>query len=45
MFKKPIPVVAWCKLWVCGRSVAGIAGSNLTGDIDVCLLELFIVVR
>jgi hypothetical protein len=24
--------------WVCGRSLAGIAGSNSAGDMDVCLL-------
>jgi hypothetical protein len=31
-------VASWSKAWVCGRSLAGIAGSNLTGDMDVCLL-------
>ena len=25
---EPIPVAAWSKVWVCGRSFAGIAGSN-----------------
>jgi len=24
------------KAWVCGRSLAGIAGSNTAEDIDVC---------
>ena len=24
--------------WVCGRSLAGIAGSNSAGSMDVCLL-------
>jgi hypothetical protein len=24
--------------WVCGRSLAGIVGSNPTGDMNVCLL-------
>jgi hypothetical protein len=34
----PNPVAAWFKAWVCGLSLAGIAGSNLAGGIDVCLL-------
>ena len=29
--RKPIPVAAWSKAWVCGRSPAGIAGSNPAG--------------
>ena len=33
-----IPVAAWSKAWVCGRSLAGNAGSNLAGGMDVCLL-------
>jgi hypothetical protein len=33
-----IPVVAPSKAWVCGRSFAGIVGSNPTGGMDVCLL-------
>jgi hypothetical protein len=36
----PIPVAAWSKAYVCGRALAGIVGSNLTGDMDVCLLFL-----
>ena len=31
--------------WVCGRSVAGIAGSNPAEDMDVFLLGMFCVVR
>jgi hypothetical protein len=31
--------------WVCGRSLAGIAGSNPAGGIDVCLLWVLCVVR
>ena len=27
----PIPVAVRCKLWVCGRLLAGVAGSNLVG--------------
>ena len=37
-YVRPIPVAARSKAWVCGRSVAGIAGSSLTGGMDVCLL-------
>jgi hypothetical protein len=34
----PIPVAARFKAWVCGRSLAGIVGSNPAGGMDVCLL-------
>jgi hypothetical protein len=34
----PVPVAARSKAWVCGRSLAGIVGSNPAGSIDVCLL-------
>jgi hypothetical protein len=34
----PIHLVAWYKAWVCGRSLAGIAGLNPAGDMDVYLL-------
>ena len=34
----PIPVAARSKAWVCGRSLAGIAGSNSAGGIDARLL-------
>ena len=34
----PIPVAALSKVWVCGRSHAGIAGSNPTGDMEVFFL-------
>ena len=33
-----ILVAARSKAWVCGRSLAGIVGSNPAGDMDVCLL-------
>jgi hypothetical protein len=36
--KMPVPVAAQSKTWVCGLSLAGIAGSNSTGGMDVCLL-------
>jgi hypothetical protein len=31
--------------WVCGRSLAGIVGSNPAGGMDVCLLWVLCVVR
>ena len=31
----PIPVAARSKAWVCGRSLAGIAGLNPVGCMDV----------
>ena len=34
----PVPAAARPKAWVCGRSLAGIAGSNPPGGMDVCLL-------
>ena len=34
--KEPIPVIARGKTWVCGRSLAGIVGSNPAGVMDVC---------
>jgi hypothetical protein len=35
---KPILVAAMSKAWVCGRSLAGIAGSIPADRMDVCLL-------
>jgi hypothetical protein len=34
----PIAVAVRSKAWVCGRSLAGIVGSNPTEGMDVCLL-------
>jgi hypothetical protein len=34
----PIPGAARCEAWVCGRSLAGKAGSNPAGDLDGYLL-------
>jgi hypothetical protein len=36
----PIPVTARSKTWVCGRSLAGIAGLNPAGCMDVCLVNV-----
>ena len=36
--QKPIPVVARSKAWVCGRLLAGIAGSNPVGGLSAFLL-------
>jgi hypothetical protein len=42
----PIPVAALPEAWVCGCSLAGIAGSNPAGVMDICLLSaLCVVVR
>jgi hypothetical protein len=38
-------VAARSKAWVCGRSLAGIAGSNPAGGLDVCLFLVLCVVR
>jgi len=35
---RPIPVAAQSKTSVCGRTLAGLVGSNTAGDMDVCLL-------
>jgi hypothetical protein len=35
---RPIPVAAQSKVWVCGRSLVGIVGSNPAGGMDVCPL-------
>jgi hypothetical protein len=34
----PIPVAAWSKAWVYGRSLTGIVGSYPTGGMDVCVV-------
>ena len=41
----PIPATARFKAWVCGRSLAGVTGSNTTRDMDVCLFWILCVVR
>ena len=35
----PVPVAARSKAWACGRSLAGIAGSNPDSGMDVCVLS------
>ena len=37
-YERPVPVSARPKVMVCGRYLAGSAGSNLAGDMDACLL-------
>ena len=37
-FQKPISVAERCKARVCGRSLAGITGSNPAGGMDVCVV-------
>ena len=38
MFQLVNPVAALSKVWVCGHSLTGIAGSNPAGGMDVYLL-------
>jgi hypothetical protein len=40
-----MPVPARPNASVCGHSIAGIAGSNPAGDMDVCVLWVLCVVR
>jgi len=40
-----MPVAVRPNAWVRGRFLAGIAGSNPTGGMDVCLLWVLCVVR
>ena len=42
---EPIPVAARSKACVCGRSLAGIVGSNPAGDMEICALWVVHVVR
>jgi hypothetical protein len=37
----PIPLDERSRVWVCGRSLAGIASSHRAGRLDVCLLCVF----
>jgi hypothetical protein len=38
-----IPVAARSKAWVCGRSLAGIVGSNRAGNIDVSSVSVCVL--
>jgi hypothetical protein len=40
-----MPVAAQFKAWVCDRSLAGTAGSNPAGGMDVCLLGVLCVLQ
>jgi hypothetical protein len=42
--RQPVSVAARSEVWVCGRSLAGIAGSNPTGGVNVCVLWVLCVV-
>jgi hypothetical protein len=42
---RPIPVATLPKVWVCGRALTGIVGSNPTGGMDVFLLYSVCVVK
>jgi hypothetical protein len=39
----PVPLAARSKASVCGRSLSGIAGSNPSGDMDVCMSLVIVV--
>jgi hypothetical protein len=39
----PIPATARSKAWVCGRSLAGNAGSNHAASMDVWVLRVFVL--
>ena len=39
-----VPVAARSKAWVCGRSTAGIVGSNTALGMDVCLMSVCVCV-
>ena len=43
--QRTIPVAVRSKVWVCGRSLAGTAGSNTVGDIEALFLRVLCVVR
>jgi hypothetical protein len=45
MTSVPIPVASWSKALVCGRSLAGVAGSNTARFMNACFLWVFCVVR
>jgi hypothetical protein len=45
VLRAPILIAAQSKSWVCGRSLAGFAGSNLIGGMVVFLLGLLCVDR
>ena len=36
----PIPVAAWSKAYFCGRSLAGIVGSNPAGGMEISLMSV-----
>ena len=42
---EPIPVAKRSKTWICGRSLAGVAGSNPKGEMDFYLLWVMDVFR
>jgi len=41
----PIPLTARSKAWVCDSTLAGIAGSNLAGGVNVSIWWVLCVVR
>jgi hypothetical protein len=43
--KKALPMATRSKAWVCSQSLAGIAGPNPAGGVDVCLLWVLSIAR
>ena len=43
--KWPVPLTALSKAWVCGRSLAGIAGSNPAGVMGVSVVSVVCCLR
>jgi hypothetical protein len=39
-YTRPVPVAARSKVWICGRSLAGIVGSDPAGGMDISLLRV-----
>jgi len=44
-YNSPIPVAAWSKAQVCGRSLARVAGSNSVWGVVACLLWILYFVK
>ena len=43
LWEHPNPEAACFKMWVCGRLLVGIAGSNPVGSMDICLFLVSVV--
>ena len=43
MYTRPFPVAARFKVWICGRSLAGIVGSDPAGGMDISVLWVLVL--